>query len=123
MRRREFVEGDDMERKPASWRRMRAQSCQRRKLPYPCGREKGQVNGSLAFTRACLLLSHRHAAALLARMPAGKSHTVLHYTGADDDRGGVMSAVRALATADRFTCVLGVNPGFRQHRQPPLHNP
>lgn len=45
---------------------------------------------------------------------------VLHYTGADDDRGGVMSVLRALADAGQFECVLGVNPGFRQRRRPAL---
>jgi glycosyltransferase involved in cell wall biosynthesis len=69
---------------------------------------------------ACLMLSHRCIAALLARMPEGTSHTVLHYTGADDDRGGIMSVLRALATADRFTCVLGVNQGFSPRREPSL---
>lgn len=48
------------------------------------------------------------------------SRTVLHYTGSDDDRGGVMSVLRALAGAGRFECVLGVNPGFVQRRTPPL---
>lgn len=47
-------------------------------------------------------------------------HTVLHYTSADDDRGGVMSVVRALASAGRFNSVLGVNAGFTQRRTPPL---
>lgn len=55
-----------------------------------------------------------------AQNSSGTSPLVLHYTGADDDRGGVMSVVRALATAERFTCVLGVNPGFQQRRSPPL---
>ena len=50
----------------------------------------------------------------------GAVQLVLHYTGADDDRGGVMSVVRALATAKRFECVLGVNPGFVQRRVPPI---
>lgn len=45
---------------------------------------------------------------------------VLHYTGAVNDRGGVMSVIRALASAGRFACVLGVNPGFQQHGNPPL---
>lgn len=51
---------------------------------------------------------------------APESRLVLHYTGADDDRGGVMSVIRALAGAGRFECVLGVNPGFAQGRVPPL---
>jgi glycosyltransferase involved in cell wall biosynthesis len=41
---------------------------------------------------------------------------VLHYTGADDDRGGVMSVLHALAGDGRFRCLLGVNPGFTQRR-------
>lgn len=45
---------------------------------------------------------------------------VLHYLGADDDRGGIVSVVRALETAGKFQCVLGVNPGFQQRRQPAL---
>ena len=53
-------------------------------------------------------------------MSQAASNPVLHYTSANDDRGGVMSVVRALATAERFTCVLGVNPGFVQRRMPPL---
>jgi glycosyltransferase involved in cell wall biosynthesis len=46
--------------------------------------------------------------------------TVLHYVGYDHDAGGILSAVRALASANRFDCVLGVNPGFRSSRQPEL---
>jgi len=46
--------------------------------------------------------------------------TILHYVGYDEDAGGILSAVRALATANRFDCVLGVNPGFRPRRQPAL---
>lgn len=45
---------------------------------------------------------------------------VLHYTGAVNDRGGVMSVIRALAGADRFACILGVNPGFAQQGKPAL---
>lgn len=52
--------------------------------------------------------------------PTPGARLVLHYTGSDDDRGGVMSVVRALATAQRFMCLLGVNPGFVQRRTPPL---
>lgn len=44
---------------------------------------------------------------------------VLHYVGADDDRGGIVSVVRALAEAGRFGCILGVNTGFRAQRPPP----
>jgi glycosyltransferase involved in cell wall biosynthesis len=46
--------------------------------------------------------------------------TVLHYTGYDDDRGGIVSVVRALAAARQFDCVLGLNAGGRQLRTPPL---
>lgn len=45
---------------------------------------------------------------------------MLHYTGAVNDRGGVMSVIRALAGANRFTCILGVNPGFVQRGSPLL---
>ncbi len=47
-------------------------------------------------------------------------HEVLHYIGADNDRGGIVSVVRALASADRFACVLGLNCGGVQERKPPL---
>lgn len=46
--------------------------------------------------------------------------TVLHYLGYDRDAGGIVSAIRALAGAEEFACVLGVNPGFEQRRVPPL---
>lgn len=46
--------------------------------------------------------------------------TVLHYLGYDVDRGGIVSVIRALERERRFGCVLGVNPGFRQMRTPPL---
>ncbi len=52
--------------------------------------------------------------------PFGAEPTVLHYLGYDDDRGGIVSVVRALEHAGSFTSVLGVNPGFRQERTPPL---
>lgn len=45
---------------------------------------------------------------------------VLHYTGGDDDRGGIVSIVRNLATTGRFRCVLGLNAGASQERQPAL---
>ena len=51
-------------------------------------------------------------------MPARAETTVLHYVGADEDRGGIISVVRALDSAGHFGCVLGVNPGFRQRRAP-----
>jgi len=53
-------------------------------------------------------------------MSAHLTPTVLHYTGADNDGGGIVSIVRALAAAGRFACVLGVSPGFKQRRVPPL---
>ena len=53
-------------------------------------------------------------------MAAASRFTVLHYLGYDDDRGGIVSVVRALAAADRFACVLGVNPGCVQRRAPAL---
>jgi glycosyltransferase involved in cell wall biosynthesis len=46
--------------------------------------------------------------------------TVLHYTGSTNDRGGIMSVVRALAGAGKCDCVIGVSPGFVQRRAPPL---
>lgn len=46
--------------------------------------------------------------------------TVLHYLGYDTDRGGIVSVVRALEKEKRFSCILGVNPGFQQLRSPPL---
>lgn len=57
---------------------------------------------------------------LLAGVPAPATTTVLHYVGYDSDRGGIVSVVRALAAAGRFTCVLGVNRGFVQARVPAL---
>jgi glycosyltransferase involved in cell wall biosynthesis len=53
-------------------------------------------------------------------MSAPAPFTVLHYTGATDDRGGVMSVVRALAGTGQFDCVLGVSPGFVARRSSPL---
>ena len=46
--------------------------------------------------------------------------SILHYTGYDDDFGGIVSVVRTLAGTRRFECTLGVNPGFKQTRNPPL---
>jgi glycosyltransferase involved in cell wall biosynthesis len=51
-------------------------------------------------------------------MPANP--TVLHYVGYDDDRGGIVSVVRALAATQRFPCILGVNTGFKPSREPTL---
>ena len=45
---------------------------------------------------------------------------VLHVLGADDDGGGIVSVVRALAGTNRFDCILGLNPGAVQRRQPAL---
>lgn len=53
-------------------------------------------------------------------MSAHLTPTVLHYSGADNDGGGIVSVVRALAASGRFACVLGVSPGFKQRRVPPL---
>jgi glycosyltransferase involved in cell wall biosynthesis len=46
--------------------------------------------------------------------------TILNYAGTENDRGGVVSVVRALASAERFECILGVSPNFVQSRSPPL---
>ena len=54
-------------------------------------------------------------------MNSGSIHpTVLHYTGYDDDTGGIMTVVRNMAGAGLFDCVLGVNPRCEQRRTPPL---
>jgi len=53
-------------------------------------------------------------------MPEREGQTVLHFVAADADRGGILSVVRALAGAEEFGCVLGVNPGFVQTRAPRL---
>ena len=45
---------------------------------------------------------------------------MLHYVGYDDDRGGLVAVVRALAATGSFRSVLGVNPGCVQHSSPPL---
>ena len=45
--------------------------------------------------------------------------TVLHYLGCDDDAGGIVAVVRALAGTRRIECVLGVNAGFRATRPLP----
>ena len=51
-------------------------------------------------------------------MPANS--TVLHYVGYDDDRGGIVSVVHALAKTGEFPCILGVNTGFKPSRVPAL---
>ncbi len=53
-------------------------------------------------------------------MSAPANLEVLHYVGYDDDRGGLVAVVRALAAVGRFRSVLGVNPGCVQHSVPPL---
>ena len=53
-------------------------------------------------------------------MPVADRPTVLHYTGYDTDRGGILSVVRALAGTNRFACVLRVSPRFVQARFPRL---
>lgn len=55
---------------------------------------------------------------LLDGMPA--LPTVLHYVGADDDRGGIVSTVRALTGETDFAGILGLNAGGKQHRTPLL---
>lgn len=45
---------------------------------------------------------------------------VLHFLGAADDGGGIVSVVRALAGTNRFDCLLGMSPGAIQRRQPAL---
>ncbi|HEX2861969.1 MAG TPA: glycosyltransferase family 4 protein, partial [Lacunisphaera sp.] len=46
--------------------------------------------------------------------------TVLHYTGYDDDGGGITTFIRNLAGGGRFECLLGLNEGAVQHRTPAL---
>lgn len=53
-------------------------------------------------------------------MPTPPSPTVLHYVGSDRDQGGVLAVVRAFAEEGFFSCVLGVNEGFRQTGRPEL---
>jgi glycosyltransferase involved in cell wall biosynthesis len=43
--------------------------------------------------------------------------SVLHYVGYDDDRGGVVSVIRALSQAGLFDCSLGVNTGYAPRAQ------
>lgn len=45
---------------------------------------------------------------------------VLHYVGYDEDWGGIISVVRALATAGLFESVLGMNVGAVQRLEPKL---
>ena len=53
-------------------------------------------------------------------MPDDPAITVLHYTGYDDDRGGIVAVIRALAETGQFACVLGANAGCVQNQTPPL---
>ncbi|HVU36380.1 MAG TPA: hypothetical protein VHE61_23280, partial [Opitutaceae bacterium] len=53
-------------------------------------------------------------------MSASDPVTVLHYVGADDDRGGIISVIRGLSAAGPNPATLGVNEGFIQRRTPPL---
>lgn len=46
--------------------------------------------------------------------------SVMHYTGYEDDSGGIVAVVRTLAGTQRFECTLGVNPGFKASRSPAL---
>lgn len=46
-------------------------------------------------------------------MPEAQPITVLHYVGYDEDRGGILAVIRALAAEKRFRCMLGVNDGFK----------
>lgn len=53
-------------------------------------------------------------------MASAGPFTVLHYTGYDDDRGGIVAAILNLAADGRSECVWGANPGVRPERQPAL---
>ena len=65
---------------------------------------------------------HSPASLFLSRWMDSPSSrlTVLHYVGYDQDAGGILSAVRALALENRFDCVLGVNAAFSPRRPPGL---
>lgn len=63
-------------------------------------------------------LKPEYRPALIAR--AGQSPEVLHYVGYDDDAGGIVSVVRALAEEAQFHSVLGLNREARQSRTPAL---
>lgn len=45
---------------------------------------------------------------------------VLHVLGYDEDRGGILTAIRVVAAASPHRVVLGVNAGFSQRRRPEL---
>lgn len=53
-------------------------------------------------------------------MPPVPRFTVLHYTGYDEDPGGIVAVIANLAATGRMDCVLGVNPGCVQRRPDPL---
>lgn len=50
--------------------------------------------------------------------PAGPE--VLHYLGYDEDHGGIITVLRALAGTGRLRCVLGMNAGAGQRQTPAL---
>jgi glycosyltransferase involved in cell wall biosynthesis len=56
----------------------------------------------------------------MSSAPPSPVPVVLHYLGYDDDRGGIVSVVRALAESGRFECILGLNRGGIQRRGNPL---
>ncbi len=97
-------------------------------LPAPTEREAYPPSAAPKATRAVPLRVQTRLwllcganLALLAAMPVRQmTTTVLHYLGYDDDRGGIVSVGRALASTGRFDCVLGVNPAFAQARTPAL---
>lgn len=53
-------------------------------------------------------------------MPPAPRFTVLHYTGYDEDPGGVVAVIANLAATGSTDCILGVNPGCVQRRLSPL---
>ncbi|WP_221030580.1 glycosyltransferase family 4 protein [Actomonas aquatica] len=53
-------------------------------------------------------------------MPAAPELETLHYLGYDEDVGGIVSIVRALAETGLFGVTLGLNRGAHQRRQPAL---
>ncbi len=53
-------------------------------------------------------------------MHAQRPAEILHYTGYDDDRGGIVTVIRNLAATGQSRCVLGMNAGGVQHLAPPL---
>ena len=53
-------------------------------------------------------------------MPSDRPITVLHYTGYDQARGGIMTGIGHLADTGIFRCILGVNQGFQRPAKPSL---